>query len=67
MKRYANTADYIEKALLGKPDGYPVWLTYSDCTYIYNLLEEAMNDGDEKALALYHRFGTQYRQPKDVN
>jgi hypothetical protein len=64
QEHYANTADYIERKLLGKPKGYPVWLKFSDCTAVYELLKEAVDNGRDDLKSLHDRFSTQYK-PKD--
>ncbi len=58
-----NTAEYIEKELLGKPEGYPVWLKFDDCHLIYKLLlkEKIFGNEDEDVTDLYNRFKTQYK------
>ena len=62
FKRYRNTAEYIEKYLLGKPEGYPVWLRFEDCKIINRLLGEAAKDSDDPDIQkLYERFNTQYK------
>lgn len=62
MKHYQNTADYIERALLGRPEGFSVWLTADQCRLIYTLLSHAVQDSDDETLRkLYERFGTQWK------
>lgn len=63
---YKNTADYIERKLLGKPEGYAVWLKFDDCRYILTLLEKAHRDGDSRSTDLYHRFKSQYKKPPRI-
>lgn len=65
QEHYKNTADYIERKLLGKPEGYPVWLKFSDCQAVYELLHQAVQDGKADLKPLYDRFATQYK-PQDV-
>ena len=60
-EHYQNTADYITRKLLGKPDGYPVWLRFEDCKTIHRLLKEAADKGDAEVDKLYLRFNTQYK------
>ena len=63
MQHYKNTADYIERALLGKPDGYSVWLRFEDCQLINRLLAEAAASSDDPAVRkLYERFNSQYKE-----
>lgn len=63
MQQYKNTADYIERALLGKPEGYPVWLRFKDCQLINRLLAEAAASSDDPAVRkLYERFNSQYKE-----
>lgn len=62
MERYANTADYIRRALLGRPEGFEVFLTAADCRLIYILLSHAVVDsGDEHLHSLHRRFGKQWK------
>ena len=61
-EHYRDTADYITRKLMGKPEGYAVWLTFDDCKEIYKLLEEAVEkNGKEKLKSLYTRFSSQYK------
>jgi len=63
MQHYKNTADYIERALLGRPEGYPVWLRFADCQLINRLLAEAAESSDDPAVRkLYERFNSQYKE-----
>lgn len=62
MTHYQNTADYIQRKLLGKPEGFPVWLTADQCRLIYMLLSHAVEHSDDEELHnLYERFGTQWK------
>lgn len=61
-KFYKNTAEYIDKAILNRPDGFPVWMSVEDCRLVYRLLDEAAQQTDDKHLhSLYKRFGTQWQ------
>jgi len=63
MQHYKNTSDYIERALLGRPEGYPVWLRFKDCQLINRLLAEAAASSNDPAVRkLYERFNTQYKE-----
>lgn len=60
MTHYKNTADYISRALLGRPDGFPVWMKAEDCRYVCWLLEQAAQNGDSRAVDLHKRFDSQW-------
>lgn len=63
MQHYKNTADYITRALLGRPDGYPVWLRFKDCQLLRRLLAEAATSSNDPAVhKLYARFNKQYKE-----
>ena len=63
MQHYKNTADYITRALLGRPDGYDVWLRFEDCQLINRILAEAASSSNDPAVhKLYARFNTQYKE-----
>tara|TARA_R110002126_G_scaffold180663_3_gene329444 strand:+ start:150 stop:368 length:219 start_codon:yes stop_codon:yes gene_type:complete len=63
MQHYKNIPDYIDRALLGKPEGYPVWLRFKDCQLINRLLAEAAARSNDPAVhKLYVRFNTQYKE-----
>jgi hypothetical protein len=63
MHHYKNTADYITRVLLGKPEGYPVWLRFEDCQLINRMLADAATSSNDPAIhKLYARFNTQYKE-----